>query len=682
MRPSLCLFIFAVLFCLSSGFALAAGAWKPIGPEGGDVRSLAMDPSDPSHLYMGTLSGWVYESHDGGGHWQQLAEIAGRDDLVLDSILVDPRRPSTLLVGAWLLGKADGGLYRSTDSGHTWSLIPGMMGQSIRALARSESQPSTIVAGTLAGVFCSYDSGETWRRISPPENVEIHEVESIAIDPKDPNIIYAGTWHLPWKTLDGGATWQNIKEGLIDDSDVFSIVVDSGAPSTVYLSACSGIYRSLDGGEEFLKVQGIPSTARRTRVLRLDPADHSIVYAGTTEGLYKTVDAGGTWVRMTAPDVIVNDINIDPRSPQHVVMATDRSGVLLSEDGGVSFHDANRGVYQRQISALAIDPKDPNKIYAGVVNDKSYGGVFASQDGGATWQQRSLGLAGRDVYSLAVLPNGDLLAGTNQGIALWTDNGPWGAAGKTMVMVQKTLPPLHKPSRTASQSARQKASQIRNRKTHHAQQTTKTLTVAEASEITARVNSLSVTGPTWYAATAAGMYRSTDAGAMWEGGPVLDERDFRIVSSHNNFVFAADVNRLFVSADGGETWVQGQLPDELSQITGQAVSPDGTLWLSGPQGIWTSRDQAQSFQRIGPLPMNNISSLTWDAGLQRVLATSYASNLVLSFTEPESKWNYWAAGWPLRMAVSHGGKMMGASLFHGVVLDEEGTSPGGQRGVY
>ena len=136
-----------------------------------------------------------------------------------------------------------------------------------------------------------------WDQISPADSTELHEVESIAIDPKDPETIYAGTWHLPWKTTDGGENWHNIKQGVIDDSDVFSIIIDPNRPTTVYTSACSGIYKSDNGGEHFHKIQGIPSTARRTRVLMQDPVDLSIVYAGTTEGLYKTTFGGTNLAR-------------------------------------------------------------------------------------------------------------------------------------------------------------------------------------------------------------------------------------------------------------------------------------------------------------------------------------------------------------------------------------------------
>jgi photosystem II stability/assembly factor-like uncharacterized protein len=58
----------------------------------------------------------------------------------------------------------------------------------------------------------------------------------------------------------------------------------------------------------------------------------------------------------------------------------------------------------------------PARLFAGVVNDKSYGGVFVSTDGGARWEQISDGLDGRDVFALAESPEGTILAGTNHGI--------------------------------------------------------------------------------------------------------------------------------------------------------------------------------------------------------------------------------------------------------------------------
>ena len=177
--------------------------------------------------------------------------------------------------------------------------------------------------------------------------------------PEIADTVYAGTWHLPWKTTDGGKTWHNIKQGLIVDSDVFSIIVDPEHPHTVYLSACSGIYKSENAGVLFHKIQGIPSEARRTRSLMQDPEKRDVVYAGTTEGLYKTDNAGKTFKRMTDADVVVNAVYVDPGDSNRVLLATDRGGVLVSDDGGATFAASNQGISERKVAAVLVDRNIP-----------------------------------------------------------------------------------------------------------------------------------------------------------------------------------------------------------------------------------------------------------------------------------------------------------------------------------
>ena len=287
--------LFFVFLCLFSIPALhAQDAFTVAGPDGGDARAFASVPGEPSHLYLGTTNSWLYESRDEGATWHRLAKLDHGDGFVIDHIVVDSAHPSTLYVGAWK-NNDDGGLWISHDAARTWTEVPLFKGQPVQALAEAPSDPRILFAGTLEGVYRSADSGITWTQISPPGSHEIHEIESLAVDPANPEIVYAGTWHLPWKTTDGGKTWRNIKQGIIEDSDVFSIIVDPGHSHIVYLSACSGIYKSEDAGLLFHKIQGIPSEARRTRVLMQDPENREIVYAGTTEGLYKTVDAGKTF---------------------------------------------------------------------------------------------------------------------------------------------------------------------------------------------------------------------------------------------------------------------------------------------------------------------------------------------------------------------------------------------------
>jgi photosystem II stability/assembly factor-like uncharacterized protein len=430
---------------------LLASNWLPFGPDGGDARRIVPDPENHTHLYLGTVNGWIYESHDTGASWHRLARVAKRDDLVLDSIVVDAGNPRHLIVGAWVIDHPDGGLYVSHDAGKTWVSQAEMRGQSIRALRASPTDPKELVAGTLKGVFRSTDGGARWKLISPLDSTEIHEVQSVAIDPADPNVIYAGTWHLPWKTTDGGEHWENIKDGIIEDSDVFSIIVDPVKPKIVYASACSGIYKSEDAGSLFHKVQGIPSSARRTRVLMQDPNDLNIVFAGTTEGLFRSNDAGKTWNRTTGPEVIVNDVLVDKSDSKHVLLTTNRGGVLSSEDGGDTFQASNAGFSARQILAIQRDRRESGTVLVGVVNDKEWGGVFRSTDGGLSWLQRSEGLQGRDVFALGQAPDGTFIAGTAHGLfrfdqdsQVWVkvENAPTSAAGTTVLAAEKPRGPL------------------------------------------------------------------------------------------------------------------------------------------------------------------------------------------------------------------------------------------------
>lgn len=655
----LALFIALVLF---SPFSHAAPpGWLPYGPNGGDARAIAADPHDKTHLYLGTANGWIYESRDSGADWKRLARVGNRDDLVVDNIVIDPAKPNRILVGTWVLSSADGGLFISDDSGITWKASPEMKGQSIRALTNAPSDPNLIVAGTLKGVYRSNDSGVSWKLITPEGSQELHEIESVAVDPKDTNTIYAGTWHLAWKTTDGGAHWSNIKEGVIDDSDVFSIIIDQKEPNVVYASACSGIYKSENAGGLFHKIQGIPSTARRTRVLMQDPTHQNIVFAGTTEGLYRTVDSGKTWTRTTGPELIVNDVYINPADSNRMLLATDRGGVLVSNDGGNSFAPTNNGFSSRQITSYIEDSRQPGTIYVGLVNDKAWGGVFVSTNGGLTWTQKNSGLEKHDVFSLGQAPDGTVLAGTRHGIYRLT-NETWTKVDKVSLVVpvtEVTLPAKPVVARKGGHKVVAKAPVKRTAKP-----------VAKLFDGT--VFAFTRDGDALFAATADGILKSTDSGQSWDLAANPDGRVWYTVAASKSTVLASSLSKATITYDDGKTWSPVAPPSDLTQITAVAVDGFGGLWMGGREGVYLSEDKGASWRIVQNLFVRDVNNIFWDERGQRVLVTANSpTTFAFAAHLPDKKVNYWNTGWNLRLVRPVGDHLVGATLFDGIVIQPE-----------
>jgi photosystem II stability/assembly factor-like uncharacterized protein len=642
------------MLMLASICAAGAGTrqWAVLGPDGGDVRSLAYDPQDPNRVFLGTSTGVIFVSEDGGHNWARFAKLGSGDDYVLDHIVFDPHNSKTIFVSAWSVqDQSAGDIFRTHNGGKDWDVLPAMHGKSVRAMALSASDPKVIVAGALDGVYRSTDGGNKWQRISSNDGI-VKNIESIAVDPKDPNVIYAGTWHLAWKTSDGGANWQHINKGMIDDSDVFSIIVSSANSSEVFASACSGIYKSTSGGDQFQKLPGIPFTARRTRVLKQDPSNPAVVYAGTTEGLWKSVDEGKTWKRMSNPEVVVNDVLIDPRNSQRVLLATDRSGVLASDDSAASFSTSNHGYTHRYVSAILPDGKEPNTLYIGVVNDREFGGVFLTRDGGQSWQQKSSGLDGRDVFTLKQASNGTLVAGTNRGVfELVPGSAAWRPINN--VVLEKTV----------SHTVKLKSGKTK----------TATSTVSTRSVLEGRVSDTDLGPSRWYAATSAGLFMSKDQGKVWMGGPVAGQQDVVSVQAQDGLLVAATRSSVLVSQDAGAAWHLAVLASYPINVRSVTVAPDGQIFAATHEGAFHSADSGQSWNHVvAGLPDKDITSVTYDGSHKRLLATSGQTGVVFESSDGGSTWQRGPdSGFPLRhISVVHG-HYVGATPFDGVIAQPE-----------
>lgn len=536
-------------------FPLCARAqtWRPLGPPGGNVFALAMDSHNPKTIYLGCADGHIFVSHDAGDQWQIIGRAGPSRNAVVSSLVVDAADSQRLYASTWTreLHGEGGGVFRSTDAGVHWA-ASGLEGHAVRALAQASSDPHELVAGALDGVFLSLDSGVSWKRISPASDAELHNIDSIAIDPKNPQVIYAGTFHLPWKTTDAGAHWVPIHSGMIDDSDVFSLLVDRENPSRVFASACSGIYRSENGGASWTKIQGIPFSARRTHIVLQEPSRPKIVYAGTTEGLWKTADGGSSWTLMTPANWVINSMVVEPGSGR-VVIGTDQLGVLVSDDGGELFRVSNDGFNHRQITALAEDPRQPGHLFAILANAPET--MMETDDNGRTWFPLGGKLTSDDVSAAYGSPRGWLVMLKKGGLALysaklrlWRELGHIGAAN--------------------------------------------------GAAFKAITNDLAFAGPRWFAATSGGLFVSTDGGETWTGmrlGKTNLPAEAVVASPNGRTLWVVSSGGMLYSSDSGSSWTWKDLPIQSSGVIGLKSGGRGLLLAFSERGVYISRDAGEKW---------------------------------------------------------------------------------------
>ncbi|HEY0077042.1 MAG TPA: YCF48-related protein [Pyrinomonadaceae bacterium] len=456
-------------------------SWAVTGPMGGDVRSLVIDPQDPQRLYLGTLDGQVYASSDGGQQWSRLSGF-NQPGLFIDTLIVDPR-DSNVIYAAAHRHKEPGGFFKTSDGGRTWRQAAELKTEAVHSLTQSPSNPDILVVGTNRGVYRSKDAGETWEQL--PSNVASYptNVESLAIDPRNSDVIYAGTWWLPYKTTDGGQSWSIIKNGMIDDSDVFAIEVDQRQPDHVIASACSGIYESKNGGALWRKVNGIPSQSRRTRAIVQHPSIPQVIFAGTTEGFWLSTDGGNDWrVTTNRQSFEINAIAVHPKNPQTVYIGTNNYGVMISRDGGRSFTPTNEGFSGRRAYTIVPDRERPGRIYATTINTATGGGYFfVSNDDGQTWQLSTRNMPNRLIAYSILQDSVDaniIYLGTNLGIYRSADRG----ASWAPVVAPKPKPTRKGRRTRATASSRAASATSATQTTNAASSTSNVETVKRAQE--------------------------------------------------------------------------------------------------------------------------------------------------------------------------------------------------------
>lgn len=648
----------------------ATGAvWEVVGPSGGDVRSVALDPKDVNRLYISTLDGQIYTSANAGKSWVMLVNL-NEPQLIIDNLLVD-RADSNRIYASGNRGNDAGGFFYSTDAGKNWKESKQLRDQSIHTLTQAPEDPKMLFVGTRVGIWRSTNSGESWDRLES-DSVPI-DVNSMAVDPKNINTIYAGTTWRPYKSTDAGKSWRLIKTGMIDDSDVFAISINQKEPSNMFASACSGIYHSTDSGENWRKIQGIPSTSRRTRDILINPVDPTKVYAGTTEGFWMSSNGGKTFIMTSQRNLEINSIAVHPDMPNRIFIGTNNYGMMVSNDGGRNWAHTNGNFTSRFTYSVIADVSQPDRLYAITKNTASSGGfVFFSNNRGSTWTQ----VKGLDVHrhsAFAVLQDrvaqNKIYLGTNVGLFQSLDRGAtWKlaapakrpAAKKLTAAQRKTaaaatavgpelVPALGERIRALAHTEDDKNGILAGTdkgiyRTYDVSKGWEKLKITEGMDvsITAIYTSANVPGTIWAGTTRSGVIVSTDDGKSWS--KTNSSPDGISVSTitgdpkQPNNIYIGTVQSIYLSRDGGRTWLRrgGNLP--LGNYNSILISPNNSkeIFASNSDeiqgGVFVSDDAGMHWKRFDSktmtLPSRRVWSLAFDPNdANRIFAGSHSSGV-------------------------------------------------------
>lgn len=620
------LLLTAILFLsgISAAFAetnvsepIKIGEWDIVGPSGGDVRAVAIDPKDKNRIYISTLDGQIHTSADGGATWK-LSVNLNSPQLVLDQLMVDSKDSKIIYASGWR-GKSGGGFYKTTDGGLNWKESKDLKNEPIHAMVQSSLNSDVLIAGTIKGVWISKDSGDKWEKIN--SDTSPVDINSLAIDPRSLDTIYAGTNWRAYKTTNGGKNWHLIKEGMIDDSDIFAITIDKENPDHVVASACSGIYESQNAGEKWAKIQGIPSQSRRTRDILQHPGKPGTIFAATTEGFWMTTDGGKKWAMTTQRSLEINSIALHPDNPDRVFIGTNNYGVMVSNDGGKTFNQTNNEFTSRFTYSITADVENANRLYAMTQNTATGGGFFfISNDGGTNWQQaKNLEITRIAPYSFLQdrISTNTLYLGTNVGMFRSIDRG----VNWTQLLPPKTAPVKKVVKRTATR--RTVKSKVIAKKPVE-KSTAPLVESPMPSFIPALGEKIKVLAHTEdgkngvLAGTDKGIYRTYDIDKGWERVPFgdgLDEK-VRVITTtplQPEIIWVGtDISGVIVSRDNGTTWqkVPG-VPEKVpvSSIVFDSKSQDN-IYVGTTQTLYLSRDGGKNWtRRGGNLPLGDYGSI-------------------------------------------------------------------------
>jgi photosystem II stability/assembly factor-like uncharacterized protein len=367
---------------LDSGAVSGLGA-RNIGSASmsGRISAIAARAEDDGKvtLFVGSASGGVWRSFDGGTSFKPVFDRQPVQSI--GAIALDPSRPKVVWVGTgegWTRNSVSigDGIWRSEDGGDTWQHLGLAESERFNRIIVHPKRSEVVYAcvpGKLwsdsadRGLYKTEDGGASWKLVLSGPNLSTG-CSGLAMDPRNPERLFAGLWDFRRK----GWTFRSGGDGPAAASG-------------------SGLFLTEDGGRSWHRLDaksapGLPAGPWGRLDVAIAPSDPQRVYAvieGTSSALFRSDDGGRTWSRKDDSQRMVwrpfyfSRLVIDPTNPDRLFKPN--LALIASEDGGASFTNVNGGTHGDHHD-IWIDPRNPRHIVTG-----DDGGLWTSYDGGNRW---------------------------------------------------------------------------------------------------------------------------------------------------------------------------------------------------------------------------------------------------------------------------------------------------------